>query len=84
MMQEMLLGATAMAAMTVSLFFLRHWRDTRDRLFLFFAIAFALDGAGRVFLGIGSARQESEPLSYLIRLLSFSLIIAAIVDKNRR
>ena len=73
-----------MAALTVALFFLRHWRRTRDRLFLFFAIAFALDGIGRVLLGIGAVRQETEPLYYVVRFLSFALIIAAIADKNRR
>jgi len=83
-MKELLLGATAMAALTVSLFFLRHWRDTRDRLFLFFAVAFALDAVGRLFLGIGAVSQETEPLFYLVRLMSFGLIIVAIVDKNRR
>ena len=32
-MEQILLGANAMASLVVGLFFLRFWRDTRDRFF---------------------------------------------------
>jgi hypothetical protein len=66
------------------LFFLRFWRDTRDRFFLYFAVAFWLGGVAWATLGLTTVSAEAEPYIYLIRLLSFLIIIAAIVDKNRK
>jgi hypothetical protein len=72
-----------MASLVAALFFLRFWRDTKDRFFLFFAIAFGVDALHRVALGLTSVSQEHEPFFYVVRLVSYGLIIAAIVDKNR-
>lgn len=82
-LNTVLIGAVAMASFVAALFFLRFWRQTRDRFFLLFAIAFALDAITRFTLGLVQPDNEAEPLFYLARLLTFSLIIAAIVDKNR-
>ncbi len=73
-----------MASLVVGLFFLRFWRDTRDRFFLFFATAFAVEGINRVVLALTEVSEDTEPYFYLIRLFSFLLIFAAIVDKNRK
>jgi hypothetical protein len=81
-MNLILLGAIAMLCFTVALFFIRFWKTTRDRFFLFFAIAFFIEGCGRVALGVIDYSSEQEPLFYLLRLLSFSVILFAIVDKN--
>lgn len=78
-----LTGAIAMASFVAALFFLRFWRQTRDRFFLLFAIAFAFDAIARFALALAQPSSENEPLFYLARLLTFGLIIAAIVDKNR-
>jgi hypothetical protein len=83
-MNVLLLGANAMASLIVGLFFLRFWRDTEDRFFLFFATAFGVEGLNRIALGLTDVTQESEPYFYLVRLFSFLLILAAIVDKNRK
>jgi uncharacterized membrane protein HdeD (DUF308 family) len=83
-LNTLLFGANAMAALVASLFFLRFWRSTRDRFFLFFAVAFLIDAVARVVLGLSVFPEESEPLFYVARLLSFAIIIAAIVDKNRK
>jgi uncharacterized membrane protein HdeD (DUF308 family) len=80
----MLLGANAMASLVAGLLFLRFWRDTRDRFFIFFAMAFGIEGLNRVALGLTDVAQEDEPYFYLVRLFSFLLILAAIVDKNRK
>lgn len=82
-MNQLLLGAIAMANLTIGLFFLRFWKKTRDRFFLFFAVAFSLEGLNRVLLGLYSGSNENEPVFYLVRLLSFVLILIAIIDKNR-
>jgi hypothetical protein len=82
-MNQLLLGAIAMASLTIGLFFLRFWKKTRDRFFLFFSVAFALEGLNRALLGLAYGASENEPLFYLVRLLSFVLILIAIIDKNR-
>ena len=78
-----LMGAVAMASFVAMLFFLRFWRQTRDGFFLLFALAFGVDAVTRFLLGLMHVSQEAEPLFYLARLLTFGLIIAAIVQKNR-
>lgn len=82
-MNQLMLGAIAMANLTIGLFFLRFWKKTRDRFFLFFAVAFILEGINRVLLGLSQGSNENEPIFYLVRLLSYVLILIAIVDKNR-
>jgi hypothetical protein len=77
-------GAICMGFLVISLYFVRFWKKTRDRLFLFFAAAFVLllvESAVRSFAAMDTA---SAPGVYLIRLLAFVMLIAAIVDKNRR
>jgi len=77
-------GAICMGLLVISLFFLRFWTKTRDRLFLFFAAAFVLlliEWAIRTFTSMSA---DSGTEVYLIRLLAFVMLIAAIVDKNRR
>ena len=65
------------------LFFIRFWRQTRDRLFLIFAISFWLLGLQRLALALTSPPFESDTGFYLVRLFAFLLILGAIVDKNR-
>ncbi len=72
-----------MATFTIGLFFLRFWKKTRDHFFLFFAVAFGLEGLNRTLLGLIQSSSENEPIFYLVRLLSFILILIAIVNKNK-
>jgi hypothetical protein len=82
-LNPVLTGAVAMASCVATLFFLRFWRQTRDEFFLLFAAAFGIDAATRLVLGVGRLSEETEPLIYLARLVTFGLIIVAIVRKNR-
>jgi hypothetical protein len=82
-LNSLLLGATAMASLVAALFFLKFWRQTRDGLFLLFAIAFGVDAAMRLLLGLSDVSAEHEPFFYMARLVTFGLIIVAIVQKNR-
>lgn len=77
-----IIGAAAMAAAVAGLFFLRFWRDTGDRLFLNFAIAFWLFGLTRVAVAFLPASSEHEIYFYLVRLAAFALILIAVIDKN--
>lgn len=81
-MNELLIGAIMMACFTASLFFLRFWKTTRDRFFLFFAVSFFLEGVVRFVLGLDRVPSEERPTVYVLRLLAFLLILAGIVDKN--
>ena len=82
-MNEFLRGALAMASFVAGLFFLRFFRESRERLFLFFALAFWLLSVSWIGLATIAVETESGHLVYLIRLAAFVLIIAGIVDKNR-
>lgn len=76
-------GALVAGYVIAGLFFLRFWRDTRDRLFGIFAAAFWLLAAQRLALALSADPNGEQLLLYGIRLLAFVLILIAIVDKNR-
>lgn len=77
-----LLGVTASASVTASLFFLRFWRDTRETLFLAFTAFFLIEGITRVVLLFFAHPGEGSPWIYIARLLGLIMILAAIVRKN--
>ncbi len=81
-MNQFLLGAIATCCFVIALLLLRSWRTTRDRLFLLFAVAFAVEGLNRTVLAATPNPSEGQPVFYLVRLASFGIILAAIVDKN--
>ena len=76
---QFLSGALAMAYGIVSLFFLKFWKESRDRLFAFFALTFALLAIQRVLLPF----VRPVEILYAVRLVAFLLIVVAIVEKNR-
>ena len=78
-----LLGAVAMASAIISLFFARYYRTTRDPLFLCFACAFLLEAANRSFIAFEATPSEASPVFYLLRALSYAIIVAGILWKNR-
>ncbi|MDY0975594.1 DUF5985 family protein [Massilia sp. CFBP9012] len=81
-MTHMLAGAIAMASLIIALFFLRFWRASGDRFFLYFALSFAIEGLHRVYAVMRDGGGEDSPLHYLIRLLAYGLILWAILEKN--
>ncbi len=83
-MRLFLSGMFSALAFVASLFFLRFYVRTLDRLFICFASAFLLLGVERVMISILEISNENVGLVILMRLVSLSLILAAIIDKNRR
>ncbi len=83
-MQQFFLGLLTMASAVAALFFARYWKVSGDRLFAFFALAFAAMTANWIGLSAVDPALEAQHYVYLVRLLAFALIIAGIVDKNRR
>jgi peptidoglycan/LPS O-acetylase OafA/YrhL len=76
-------GLLVMGYAVAGLFFLRFWRETRDRLFGIFAGAFWLLAVQRLLLALFQNPDNEQTWLYGIRLLAFVLILVAIVDKNR-
>jgi hypothetical protein len=84
-MDTFLQGTIAAGFAVAGLFFLRYWKETRDRLFLLFALSFFTSAVNRgMIAAVAGSAGEHEHYLYLIRLASFLLIIIAIVDKNVR
>jgi uncharacterized protein DUF5985 len=83
MTAQFLTGATAMGSMVIALFFVRFWQSSEDRFFALFAAGFAILGANQLVLGFLDEGSDARPALYLMRLLAFALIAAAVVDKNR-
>ena len=82
LLTEFMSGAVAMASLVAALFFTRFWRETKDRLFVFFALAFLILSLQRVLVVMMNRPAEELPLLYGFRLLAFILILIAIIDKN--
>ena len=76
-------GAIMMGFAIAGLFFLRFHRETGDRLFAIFAGAFWALSLNRIFLAFTAEGDELRTLFYFIRLVAFTLILIAIIDKNR-
>jgi hypothetical protein len=66
-----------------ALFFARFWRETGDRLFLYFAAAFSLLAVQRSLLSVTVELSLDPVWFYVIRLAAFVVIIAGIAEKNR-
>ena len=77
-------GALSMACVVAGVLFLSYWRDTRDRLFLFFAAAFWFLGLNWGALGMLAPVVEHRHWLHALRLVAFALIGFGIVEKNRR
>ena len=80
---DFLSGGTMVAALTIAAFFLRHWLQTRDRLFLMFSAGFLVFAASRLLLAFLDEDDEGRIFVYGLRLIAFGLVLAAIIDKNR-
>ncbi len=76
-------GALVMGYAVASLFFLKFWRETADRLFFLFSTAFAILAVQRLLLAVALDREDWTVWLYGLRLLAFLIILVAIADKNR-
>ena len=81
-MIDFLAGALTLAYVIASVYFVHFWRRTADRLFLAFALAFGLLALNQVTVFALGVSDERYKYAYVLRVLGFILILAAIVDKN--
>ena len=79
---HVLLGAVIMGDVIAALFFVRFWKLTDDRFFLFFAASFIAIAVSRVVVDENLPPIGYEPFGYMIRILSYLFIIAGILYKN--
>jgi heme A synthase len=83
-MIEFLSGVVTAGYLVAAGFFWRFFRKTRDRLFAAFTAAFILFALNQALLGLFQVSTEPESLVYVLRILGFVAILAAILDKNVR
>jgi hypothetical protein len=82
-MNDFITGAIVALCGVAALYFWHFRRQTGERFFGLFALAFATLGISFLFQSTGDQQSEFRPHVFLIRLAAFLLIIAAIVEKNR-
>jgi uncharacterized membrane protein HdeD (DUF308 family) len=83
MLNGFLLGIIVACSLTAGAFFIKFWRQTRDTLFLAFAASFIVEGLNRTMILFVDEPNLGHPVIYLVRLLSYLLILIAIINKNR-
>lgn len=83
-LNQVLRGALVALSWAAGLFFLRYWRQTGDRLFVFFVIAFWSLALHWTALAVVDPAVETRHYLFLLRLLAFVALLVGIVDKNRR
>jgi hypothetical protein len=79
-----LAGMLVMGALVIGLHFLKFWRLSKDRFFIWFAVAFWTFGLGWIIRVVVPGVSDYDHWGYVPRLLGFLMIIGAILDKNRR
>lgn len=83
-MREFLLGLLAMTSLTAALIFFSYRQVGHERLLLFFALAFIALAVNWVAVGMVGPGYEYPHVEYLARMLTFALIVIAIIDNNHR
>ncbi len=83
-MSEFFWGLITMGYLIAGLFFLRFWVRTRDGLFAAFSAAFWLLALNQGLVAISGVPREEQTWFYLLRLVAFLIILAAVVAKNLR
>ena len=77
-------GAVAMGCAIAGIFFVRFWQQSRDRLFLSFALAFWMLALAYTVLSVITYATEWQVYVFALRLLAFCTILYGIFEKNRK
>src|SRR5947207_263018 len=59
-MNNFLQGATAMASVAIGVIFLKFWKRSGDRMFVFFAFSFWLEGVSRAVLAYYRSSSDDQ------------------------
>lgn len=82
-MGDFMKGMLVMGATIAALFFVRCWRRSGDRLFLYFTGCFGLLAVNWFMLALIPSDEQRAP-HFAIRIAAFGLLITGILDKNWR
>ena len=74
-------GATMAAALVIAVIFFRYWRQTRDRLFLGFALGFAVFSVSRVILAF--LDEDDEGRIFVLRAAAARLHVDPRRDRGQ-
>jgi arginine exporter protein ArgO len=77
-------GMLVITSFVIGLHFLKFWKQSKDRFFVWFAAAFWVFGLGWIIRAFDANVPEHSHWGYVPRLVAFLMIIVAILDKNRR
>ena len=77
---DFMTGALTMASSVIAHFFLRFWRSTTDRLFLYFSVAFAMLA---ITWAMSAGHGTIVRNEHFFRFAAFVLIAYAVINKNR-
>jgi hypothetical protein len=83
MIEGFLLGIIVTSTFVAAMFFLRFWRRTGDGLFFAFGLAFLIETFNRCAVLLNDTHDGFSWI-YVVRLASYGVILAGIVQKNRR
>ena len=90
MLWQFFAGALSFGFLFGGMLFIHAWRNSGDRLFLFFSLGFVLMSVSRAILGIfghdwyESQDTELRTMVYAARFIGFCIIATGIVEKNMR
>jgi len=76
-------GVAALGCAAVALFFLRFWRETRDRLFVCLAAAFSTFATNYAILGVLPLADDRRAYAFALRLAGFVAILVGVALKDR-
>ena len=82
MIIDFLSGALMLAFLIATAYFVRFWQRTSDRLFIYFAVAFALLALNQLVLFLMGIDDELRGYVYVLRVSGFILILIGILGKN--
>jgi hypothetical protein len=82
-MNLFLLGTLTAISAAIAAFFVKFFRESKDRFYIFFSGAFAVLGLDWCAHAVLDPRHQNVSYLFLFRLVAFVLIVAGIVDKNR-
>lgn len=75
-------GLITMGFLVITLFFFKFWRRTGELLFLAFAVSFSLLALNQALTTLIDVARDERSYVYLLRLMAFLIIIAAVIHKN--
>jgi hypothetical protein len=77
-----LAGMVTAGFLAAGLYFARFWSRSRDFLFLAFTVAFWLLALNEALVALVSGPDNGQSWFYVLRVVAFLIIAAAIVRKN--